>query len=58
MMLGDLNSMLDKPSWVRYLIFIFESLGFYHVWLFQGVGNEHEFVSLLWQRSRDTFFNQ
>ena len=55
MMLCDLNSMLDKPSWVRYLEFILESLGFYHVWLFQGVGNENEFVSLLWQRSRDTF---
>ena len=54
-MLGDLNSMPDKPSWVRYLIFIFESLGFYHGWLFQGVGNENEFVSLLWKRSRDTF---
>ena len=55
MMLGDLNSMLDKTSWVRSLEFILESLGFYHVWLFQGAGNETEFVSLLWQRSRDTF---
>ena len=55
MMLCDLNSMLDKRSWVRYLEFILESLGFYHVWLFQGAGNETEFVSLLWQRSRDTF---
>ena len=55
MMLCDLNSMLNKRSWVRYLEFILESLGFYHVWLFQGAGNETEFVSLLWQRSRDTF---
>ena len=26
-------------------------------WLFQGAGNKNEFVSLLWQRSRDTYLH-
>lgn len=55
MLINDLNLNPQKPSWVKSLKCTLETMGFHHVWLSQGVGNENAFISLLKQRSRDVF---
>jgi len=42
-----------KVSWVTLLQHLLSSLGFYKVWLAQGVGNVNAFVRLFEQRLRD-----
>ena len=43
-----------KVSWVTLLQHLLSSLGFYEVWLAQGVGNVNAFVRVFEQRLRDT----
>ena len=42
-----------KVSWVTLLQHLLSSLGFYEVWLAQGVGNVNAFVRVFEQRLRD-----
>ena len=45
----------NKVNWVSLLRLLLMSLGFYEVWLVQGVGNYNAFMSLLKQRLNDNF---
>jgi len=55
MMLIELEANPNKPSWVKSLKECLEQLGFFHVWLNQGVENEDLFMSSLKQRAQDIF---
>lgn len=54
-MLNDLVELPNKTNWASLVRHLLMSLGFYEVWLNQGVGNVHIFLSLLKQRLTDTF---
>ena len=54
-MLRDINQLLNKVNWASLLRDLLMSLGFYNVWLNQGVGNYNEFMSVLKQRLTDNF---
>ena len=55
LMLSDLEILPDKVNWASLVRHLFLSLGFYEVWLNQGVGDDAKFISLCRQRLNDTF---
>ena len=55
LMLQDLERFPNKVNWASLLCDLLRSLGFYEVWLHQGVGNQSAFVSLFKQRVTDNF---
>ena len=48
LMLRDINQLSNKINWATLLRDLL-SMGFYNVWLNQGVGNYNEFMSVLKQ---------
>ena len=55
MMLRDSELLPDKVNWVSLLRHLLMSLGFYEVWLNQGVGDCNRFLMTLKQRLTDNF---
>ena len=55
LMLRDINQLPNKVNWASLLRDLLMSLGFYNVWLNQGVGNYNEFMSVLKQRLTDNY---
>ena len=55
MMLSDLEELPNKTNWASLVRSLLQNLGFYEVWLLQGVGNFNIFLSELKQRLNDTF---
>ena len=55
MMLSDLGELPNKTNWASLVRSLLMNLGFYEVWLLQGVGNVNIFLSQLKQRLNDTF---
>ena len=55
MMLHDMDQAANAVNWATLVRHLLLSLGFYEVWLNQGVGNYKSFLSLLKQRLTDTF---
>ena len=55
MMLSDMESSPSTVNWSSLVKHILLSLGFYEVWLAQGVGNYNAFISIFKQRLTDTF---
>ena len=55
MMLNDLEELPNKTNWASLVRNLLMSLGFYEVWLSQGVGNINIFLSQMKQRLNDTF---
>lgn len=55
LMLGDLELLPNKVNWASLVRHLLLSLGFYEVWLNQGVGDYNKFTSLFRQRLTDTF---
>ena len=53
LMLRDINQLPNKVNWASLLRDLLMSLGFYNVWLNQGVGSYNEFMSVLKQRLTD-----
>lgn len=53
MMLRDLEMYPNKISWAYNIKLLLDSLGFNHVWLFQGVGNKNIFIDVFKQRMYD-----
>ena len=51
----DINQLPNKVNWASLLRDLLLSLGFYNVWLNQGLGNYNEFMSVLKQRLKDNF---
>ena len=54
-MLLDINRLPYKVNWTSLLRDLLMSLGFYNVWLHQGVGEINGFMSVLKQRVTDFF---
>lgn len=54
-MLSDLEQLPNKLNWASLLRHFLMSLGFYEVWLNQGVGNIEMFISIFKQRLTDNF---
>ena len=54
-MLNDCDMVPNTVNWVSLVRHLLLSLGFYEVWMQQGVGNIKSFISLLKQRLTDTF---
>ena len=54
-MVQDIELRPRSTNWAMYVKNILTQLGFYHVWLNQGVENIPLFISLFRQRVRDTF---
>ena len=48
-MLNDFDMVPNTVKWVSLVRHLLLSLGFYEVWLHQGVGNIKSFISLLKQ---------
>ena len=55
MMLHDLEVLPHKANWASLVRQLLMSLGFYEVWLAQGVGNVDVFLSTFKQRLTDNF---
>ena len=55
LMLQDIELEPNKINWASLVRHLLMSLGFYNVWLNQGVGNKNVFISLFKQRLTDTF---
>ena len=55
MMLNDLESRQNIVNWASLVKHLLLSLGFYEVWLAQGVGNYNAFITIFKQRLTDTF---
>ena len=55
MMLSDMESKPSTVNWASLVKHLLLSLGFYEVWLAQGVGNYNYFISIFKQRLTDTF---
>lgn len=55
MMLNDIERLPNKNCWAKSVKETLENLGFFHVWLFQGVGNEQAFIDMFKQRSKDIY---
>jgi len=55
MMLSDLENYPEQKSWVSSVKALLESTGFYHAWLYQGVGNVEVFLSYFKQRIEDNY---
>ena len=54
-LLTDLTLRPNKVNWVFLVRDLLSQLGFHYVWLQQGVGNEHAFLSEVSQRLNDNF---
>ena len=55
MMLTDLDEYPNKINWAYLVRGLLSRMGFYHVWLNQGVGNVNLFLNLFKQRLTDNF---
>ena len=55
LMLNDLDMLPNKTNWASLVRNLLMSLGFYDVWLEQGVGNYKGFMTVLRQRLTDNF---
>ncbi len=55
MMLNDIEIMPNVNNWAVLVKNTLAGLGFYHVWLAQGVGNTKHFLSIFKQRSHDNY---
>ena len=55
LMLSDIEAHPNVTNWASLVRDILLSLGFYEVWLQQGVGNSSKFISLFKQRLNDNF---
>ena len=55
LMLRDLERLPNKVNWASLVKHLLMSLGFYNVWLDQGVGNYDGFINILKQRLTDNF---
>ena len=55
MMLNDLELRQNIVNWASLVKHLLLSLGFYEVWLAQGVGNYNAFITIFKQRLTDTF---
>ena len=55
---NDSEASVHKKNWVTYVRDLLSSLGFYEVWLAQGVGDIKLFMNLLKQRISDTFIQK
>lgn len=55
LMLRDLERLPGKANWASLIRHLLMTLGFYDVWLGQGVGNYEGFMSTLKQRLTDNF---
>ena len=55
LMLSDLEILPDKVNWASLVRHLLLSLGFYEVWLNQGVGDYAKFISFCTQRLNETF---
>jgi hypothetical protein len=55
MMLNDIENQPQKSNWASCVKNVLSRLGFYHVWLEQGVGHVNIFVQILKQRIKDVF---
>ena len=54
-MLRDMESKPSTVNWASLVKHLLLSLGFYKVWLAQGVGNYNAFISIFKQRLTNTF---
>ena len=52
---SDIEVFPNKNNWASLLRDILSSLGFFDVWIFQGVGNKQLFLNLAKQRLKDNF---
>ena len=55
LILRDLERLPNKVNWASLVKHLLMSLGFYNVWLDQGVGNYDGFMNILKQRLTDNF---
>ena len=55
MILSDMESRPSTVNWASLVKHLLLSLGFYEVWLAQGVGNYYAFIAIFKQRLTDTF---
>ena len=55
LMVNDMDLVPNKVNWASLVRHLLMSLGFYKVWLEQGVGSYNIFISLLKQCLTDTF---
>ena len=55
MMLADLEVYPNNVNWAYLVKDLLSRLGFYHVWLNQGVGNVNAFLNQFKQRQNDNF---
>lgn len=55
LMVRDIDLLVNKVNWASLVRHLLMSLGFYEVWLNQGVGNYAGFISILKQRLTDNF---
>ena len=54
-MLDDINGRPNVKNWASLVKNMLSNLGFYHVWVAQGVGDENNFISTFKQRVSDHF---
>ena len=52
---NDIEVFPHKKNWASLLRGVLSSLGFFDVWIFQGVGNKKMFLNLAKQRLKDNF---
>ena len=55
LMLRDLERLPNKVNWASLVKHLLMSLGFYNVWLDQGVGNYDGYMNILKQRLTDNY---
>ena len=55
LLLSDMEQWPNKTNWATLIKTTLGNLGFYHVWLEQGVENEPKCLSILKQRLKDNF---
>ena len=55
MMVNDIEEMPNKTNWASLVRHLLMPLGFYEVWLAQGVANSNAFLSVFKQRINDIF---
>ena len=54
-MLNDIENKPTCVNWASEVKFVLSSLGFYEVWINQGVGNRNAFLQIFKQRLSDSF---
>ena len=55
LMMTDIENKPDSVNWASKLRDLFSNLGFYGVWVNQGVGNKNRFLDEFKQRLNDNF---